>query len=128
MSGIAVVDASVLAAIAFLEPDAALARDRLANRQLVAPRLLVYELMNAGLKKLRKHPDQAALVRGGLTKTFGDDFAIFWSDVEPLEVLALATETGLTAYDASYLWLARYLSAELVTFDAALAGAAKKYL
>lgn len=127
-SGIAVVDASALAALVFLEPNASLARDRLVNRQLVAPRLLAYELMSAASKKLRKHPDQAALIRGGVSKALGDDFTIFWSDVEPLEVLDLAVETRLTVYDASYLWLARHLGAELVTFDAALEAAAMKYL
>ena len=125
---VAVVDASALAALVFLEPNAAAARDRLANRQLVAPRLLVYELMSAAMKKLRRHPEQAALIRGGMSKALGDGFAIFWSDVEPMDVLDLAAETHLTAYDASYLWLARRLGAELVTFDAALDAAAKKYL
>ena len=125
---ITVVDASALAALVFLEPNAGVARDRLANRQLVAPRLLAYELMNAAVKKIRKHPDQAALIRGGVSKALGDEFTIFWSDVEPLEVLDLATEARLTAYDASYLWLARHLNAELVTFDAELEATAKKYL
>jgi predicted nucleic acid-binding protein len=36
-------------------------------------------------------------------------------------VFALAAETGLSAYDASYLWLARSRDAELVTLDKALA-------
>ena len=31
--------------------------------------------------------------------------------------LDLAARTGLTAYDASHLWLARQLGAELVTLD-----------
>ena len=125
---ITVVDASTLAALAFLEPNAGVARDRLANRQLVAPRLLAYELMHAAVKKIRKHPDQAALIRGGVSKALGNEFTIFWSDVEPLEVLDLATEARITAYDASYLWLARHLDAELVTFDAELEAAARKYL
>jgi predicted nucleic acid-binding protein len=38
-------------------------------------------------------------------------------------VLDLASETGLTAYDASYLWLARQLKAELVTLERQLASA-----
>ena len=125
---IAVVDASALATIVFLEPAAAAARDRLKRHQLVAPRLLVYELMNAAVKKLRKHPDQDGLICGGLSKALGEEFDISWSDIDPDEVLNLATETGLTAYDASYLWLARYLHAELVTLDAALETAARKYL
>ena len=39
-------------------------------------------------------------------------------------VLALAEATGLTSYDASYLWIARALDAELVTLDRKLAAAA----
>jgi predicted nucleic acid-binding protein len=37
--------------------------------------------------------------------------------------LELAAATGLTAYDASYLWLAQQLGAELVTLDQQLAKA-----
>ena len=37
--------------------------------------------------------------------------------------VALALATGLTAYDASYLWLTRKLGAELVTLDQQLARA-----
>ena len=35
--------------------------------------------------------------------------------------------TGLTTYDASYLWLARDLGVELVTLDRQLAEAAEKF-
>jgi predicted nucleic acid-binding protein len=45
-------------------------------------------------------------------------------DVDYLGALALAEATGLKAYDASYLWLARELAAELVTLDRRLAAAA----
>ena len=117
---IAVVDASALAAVVFNEPQATDVLERLANRQLVAPRLLVYELLNTAAKKLRRHPDQAAAIRAGVTRALADDFAIYWSDVEPGPVLELAGTTGLSAYDASYLWLARHLGAELVTLDADL--------
>ena len=40
------------------------------------------------------------------------------------EILEIALTTGLTAYDASYLWLARQLAAELVTLDKELRQAA----
>jgi predicted nucleic acid-binding protein len=126
MTPIAVVDASALAAVAFNEPLAAETSDRLTDRQLVAPRLLAYELTNAAIRKLRKHPGQAALIRGGLARALSPDFAIVWSDVEATPVLELALATGLTAYDASYLWLARHLGAELVTLDSELAAAASR--
>jgi len=38
--------------------------------------------------------------------------------------LELGLKFGLTAYDASYLWLARQFEAELVTLDVALGRAA----
>jgi predicted nucleic acid-binding protein len=43
--------------------------------------------------------------------------------VDHPRILDLAEATGLTAYDASYLWLARALGAELVTLDRKLAAA-----
>jgi len=45
-------------------------------------------------------------------------------DIDFGDLLELAGDTGLTAYDASYLWLARELHAELVTLDRRLAAAA----
>ena len=46
--------------------------------------------------------------------------------MDRVAVLDLAERTGLTAYDASYLWLARELKAELVTLDRKLAAAEAK--
>jgi len=37
--------------------------------------------------------------------------------VDHLEVIDLAAQTGLTTYDACYLWLARKTDGELVTLD-----------
>ena len=37
------------------------------------------------------------------------------------------SETGLTTYDASYLWLANDLGIELVTLDRRLATAVEKF-
>lgn len=120
MSAIVVVDASALAAIAFLEPDGKAMVDRLGRREVVAPRLLAYELTNTALTKIRRHPDEADAIRAGLVGALSDDMAIYWSDVRHDEVLALAEQSGLTAYDAAYLWLARHLDAELVTLDTRL--------
>jgi predicted nucleic acid-binding protein len=120
MSAIVVVDASALAAIAFREPEARAVLDRLAGRELVAPRLLAYELTNTALTKISRHPAEADAIRTGLTGALSDDLAIYWSDVAHDEVLALAEQTGLTAYDAAYLWLAHYLEADLVTLDTRL--------
>jgi predicted nucleic acid-binding protein len=41
-------------------------------------------------------------------------------EVDHGEVLGVAERSGLTAYDASYLWLARMMNCELVTLDTRL--------
>jgi predicted nucleic acid-binding protein len=120
MTGIAVVDASALAAVVFNEPLAPEIVRRLAGKEVVAPRLLAYELTNAALRKIKKHPADTDAIRASVERALADDVAIVWSDVETGPVLQLALDTGLTAYDASYLWLAQHLDAELVTLDAEL--------
>jgi predicted nucleic acid-binding protein len=44
-------------------------------------------------------------------------------EVDQEEAIVLAERSGLTAYDASYLWLARETGSELVTLDGRLAAA-----
>jgi predicted nucleic acid-binding protein len=48
-------------------------------------------------------------------------------EVDHHAVVELALRTGLTTYDASYLWLARDLAIELVTLDRQLAEAVEKF-
>ena len=50
--------------------------------------------------------------------------AIETREIDHAGALELAEQFRLTAYDASYLWLARQLNAELVTLDRQLARAA----
>ncbi len=121
MKDIVVIDASALVAIALAEHAGAGVVDRIADREIVAPRLLEYELANASLQKLKRHPDREAQIRAGLQRVLSDEFAIFWSDIEHEGVVDLALESGLSAYDASYLWLALHLDAELITLDGRLA-------
>jgi predicted nucleic acid-binding protein len=125
MSAIAVVDASALAAVVFNEPLAGDVVARLSGKEVVAPRLLGYELTNAAVRKIRKHPAQQAAIIASVERALADDVAIVWSDVDAGPVLQLALETGLTAYDAAYLWLARHLRADLVTLDAELDAATR---
>jgi predicted nucleic acid-binding protein len=110
-----VVDASALGALLFGEPDASLVVERLDNADLAAPWLLPFELANICLKKMRRHPplrDQLAAAFAMLANV-----EIAMVEIDHGEVVDLAERTGLTAYDASYLWLARKLGAELVTLD-----------
>ncbi len=117
-----VVDASALAALVFDEPDGARVRRSLAGRALHSVPLLDYELANTAWKKIRRRPDDRVAVLAAMH--VAGALAIHRESPDLLQVLALASATGLTAYDASYLWLARQLNAPLVTLDAALARAA----
>jgi len=113
-----VVDASAFAALLFGEPESDRVVARLGNARLVAPHLLGFELANVCLVKSRRHPAQAAALATAfaLRRRLGVEAIAVDHD----EVVALATRTGLTAYDASYLCLACQLDAELVTLDAKL--------
>jgi predicted nucleic acid-binding protein len=110
-----VVDASVIAAIVFGEPDAERAATLIGNAELVAPPLLRFEVTNTAWKKIKRHVKQADLIRAGLRLALELD--IDYVDVDHEAVLDLAVEKGMTAYDASYLWLSRTLKAPLVTLD-----------
>ena len=84
---VVVVDASALAAVVFLEPEAKDVLPRLQDRTLVAPHLCAYEVTNTASKKLRAHPGSARAIREGLAVALGEEFAIYWSDVDALEVV-----------------------------------------
>ena len=88
----------------------------------MAPALLGFELANVCLIKTRRHPEQepALAAAFALRHRLGvEEMAVDHDDA-----LDLAARTGLTAYDASYLWLARQLGADLVTLDRQLERAA----
>ena len=118
-----VVDASAVVALLFDE----LTRDsvvaRLRGSSLHAPALLVFEVANACLKKIRAVPGE----RGALQEAFSllGELSIVLEPVDLDETIALAERTGLSVYDASYLALALALGSELVTLDAKLARAAE---
>ena len=118
-----VVDASAFAAAAFLEKEAAAIEGRLAGHQLFAPSLLRYEMANICRRKLSQSPSDRTTILGQFLSSH--DVALQLQDVDFVEVVELAGQLNLTAYDASYLWLARSLSAELVTLDEKLDRAAK---
>jgi predicted nucleic acid-binding protein len=116
-----VVDASAIAALLFGEPEGEAIARRLGDARLVAPALLRFELANVCLIKARRYPDQEP----ELTAAFRlrDRLAVEEVAVDHDGTLELAANTGLTAYDASYLWLAQKLGAELITLDKQLAKA-----
>ena len=103
-----VVDASALAALLFGEAEGAAIAERLRDADLIAPALLPFEIANVCIKKMRRQPDQ----RDALRVAFGilDRMEVGIVEVDHDEVLGLADRSGLTADDASYLWLARRMS------------------
>jgi predicted nucleic acid-binding protein len=121
---IKVIDASALAAIVFDEPAGDKVATQIEDCELVAPSLLAYEMVNVCWIKLRRNPHQRhALLDALLTSGLAPETL----DVDHHAVVELAVLTGLTTYDASYLWLAHDLGVELVTLDRQLAEAAEKF-
>lgn len=119
-----VVDASALAAILFVEPDGEEILGAIEDHQLHVPRLVMYEVANVARTKVRRRPESRALIEAQVTDLGRIDLTVH--DPEPSALIEIALETGLTAYDAAYLWLARTLGAELVTLDARLKRAAAR--
>ena len=118
-----VADASALAAVAFQEPGLEDVKFRLLGAEVFAPRLLQFEMANVAWKRIRRQPDDALVTFTLLQAALGEGSGIQWMDVNMTDVVLIAKATGLTAYDASYLWLAGSLGAELVTLDRRLAAA-----
>lgn len=118
-----VVDASAVAALVFVEPEADELAARLRGADLAAPQLLAYEVANVAAVKLRRRlvARQAAAAALAL---FGR-LDVRLHPVAAGDAFDTAAETGLTAYDGAYLWLARALRAPLVTLDRRVARAAR---
>jgi predicted nucleic acid-binding protein len=124
VNAIKIVDASALAALVFGEPEAEAIATILEGARLAAPSLLDFELANVCLTKMRRHPEQREALRAAFH--LADRLAVETVVVDHAAALDLAEATGLTAYDASYLWLARALGGELVTLDRKLAAATSR--
>jgi predicted nucleic acid-binding protein len=116
-----VVDASALAALLFAEPEAEAIAGRLKGARLAAPSLMDFELANVCLTKIRRQPSQQDALRAAFR--LAHRLRVETVAVDHAATVDLAEATGLTAYDASYLWLAQTLDAELVTLDQKLAAA-----
>ena len=118
-----VVDASALVALVFREPGFETIQAKLDGATVFAPELLKFELASAAVAKARLVPGRAPQIFGALALALEGGAAPIWRDVDPTDVALIAGTTGLTAYDASYLWLAGFLEADLVTLDRALSRA-----
>ena len=118
-----VVDCSALAGIVFQEAWQQKAQHSMAGRTLHAPSLLPYEITSVVVKKLRRGEAHAA---DGLAQAL--DLDIELHEINAQEVFQLAKRYQLSAYDASYLWLAAELKCPLATFDEKLATAAQAHL
>jgi predicted nucleic acid-binding protein len=119
-----VVDCGVLAAVLFDEAERDAALRRLAGAALHAPWLLDFEIASAAAHAARAGRGEVAA--RGLADYRA--LAIERVPVDPFAQAGLAMSYGITTYDAAYLWLAAALRAPLVTFDAALARAARRHL
>ncbi|MHB1543610.1 MAG: type II toxin-antitoxin system VapC family toxin [Gammaproteobacteria bacterium] len=113
-----VVDASAIGALLFGEPEGREIASRLRESDLVAPTLLPFEVASICVKKLKRHVELHDKLLGALRLL--PRLSIRRLDVDIQDVTRLAERSRLCAYDASYLWLAKSLNAELVTLDRAL--------
>jgi predicted nucleic acid-binding protein len=110
-----VADASAIAAILFLEPGYEAMEEALSGCELYAPALIQFELANVCLKKIKTRPAE----RDDLLAAFASfaEMGVRGRDIDFVEAIQLAQAGQLSLYDASYLWLAQSMGAELVTLD-----------
>ena len=107
-----------MAAVAFDEIGREAVKRHLMDVVLFAPSLFRFEMASVCLKKMRAHVDEQET----LLEAFRDFLVLPVNeiDVDLAETIALARDTRLSLYDASYLWLALHLKIELVTLDGKL--------
>jgi len=117
-----VVDASAIGALVFGEPQAETVAEHLGGHPLAAPALIWFELASIALKKIKSYPGERLHILRAMT--LARSMAIRTTEVDHQAIITLSERTGLTTYDASYLWLAQELGGELVTLDQKLARAA----
>jgi predicted nucleic acid-binding protein len=115
VSSSVVVDASAFVAVIFGEPESAGVERRLAHLHYVAPGLLFYEVANVTLVKARRSPDRRTELFEAYVNFTRLNLEL--ADVDFVEALALAHKRNLSAYDASYVWLALSRGLDLVSLD-----------
>ena len=121
---VSVVDASAVGALLFGEPSAERVATALEGKDLAAPTLLPYEIASICAKKIAARLGEEGILLEALELFPRLNVALH---VVPLaEAVSIARRRKLTTYDASYLWLAAEMGADLVTLDDALARAWKR--
>jgi predicted nucleic acid-binding protein len=110
-----VVDSSAVCAVIFLEPGAEKIQTRLDASRVIAPELLAFEVSNVFVTKCRTRTADIGI----LSQQFDAflDAQLEYRVVDFEAVAEIAIRTKLSAYDASYLYLAQKLDSELVTLD-----------
>jgi predicted nucleic acid-binding protein len=120
-----VIDASVIGALLFDEPERDQAEAWMRGKQLFAPQLLDYEIANVAVSKLRKG---LGLATTEMALRAYESTEVQLLDVDTAELVGLAERYQLSAYDVAYLWLAAEMRAPLATFDRRLGEAAQRHL
>lgn len=110
-----VIDASALTALAFHEPAADIILAQIEGFALEAPDLLPYETANVARTKVLRTPEHRDHLFARLEHAL--TMGITLHQVDQLAVARIAVEEDLTAYDASYAWLAWTMRLPLVTLD-----------
>jgi predicted nucleic acid-binding protein len=120
---VTVVDASALGALVFGEPRAEEISARLSGGQMVAPALLWFELASICMKKIKAHPQLQNHLFDALLLALYLPIEVI--EVDQGQTVKIANQTGLTTYDASYVWLAREVNGDLITLDKVMLRALK---
>ena len=110
-----VVDASALGSLVFGEPSAERVAELLSEGRIIAPSLVWFEVASVCLKKIKAHPEKKGLIIEAFDSANRLEIEIV--EVDHLAAVELALDKGITTYDASYLWLAREVRADLITLD-----------
>jgi predicted nucleic acid-binding protein len=113
-----VTDASALAAVAFGEPEAPAKAALLEGHDLVASAILPYELANTAWKKIHRDRFPRTEIEPRLVEVLS--LPVQLVPVDHAAAFDLALETGLSAYDAGYLWIVETFGLELASLDGRL--------
>ena len=123
---LAVIDASVVAAIVFGEPEGWEWAQQINSYALLAPDLLDYEIASVCQSKLKRQPEHETRwwrVFDDLADLQIQRYALGSFGVQDKVLVQLAMHYGLTVYDSAYLGLALAQDCPLFTQDKALAKA-----